>query len=83
MGCKADTERFASSTEALGETYARKVLNYKSDILGSDDVVNARKIVIQVIDGLRARRWMRSWNVPVGLSPVQKSQSHITHFSSN
>lgn len=36
--CKVHAVCFAGSTKALGETYARHILNKKSDILCNDEV---------------------------------------------
>lgn len=60
MNCGFCAECFAASTEALAETYARQVLNEKSEIFGGDEVVGARGMVVRALDGLRARKRMRS-----------------------
>lgn len=38
------------------ETYARKVLNEMSNILGTEDVVDVCKIVLQALDSLRTKK---------------------------
>lgn len=40
-------------------------------------------MVVQALDGLRARRQMRSWNVLVGLCPVHIFSFHTMQFLSN
>lgn len=63
--------------------YARLVSSERSDISGSEEVVDTHKIVVQVLDGLLARKWLKSWKVTDGLFPVQMSPSRITQFLSN
>lgn len=82
-GCKDDAKYFAASTEELVETYAKKVLNKKSDMSGSDKVVNACKILFQALDRLQARKEMRSCKMLVGTCPVWSFPSHIRHFFLN
>lgn len=40
VGCKTDSERFSANTEPVVETYARRVLIGKSDLLCTDEVLD-------------------------------------------
>lgn len=79
-GCKVDPNFFVESTEALAETYTRQVMNEKSDISGIDETMDACKIVVRALDGLRAGEPTKSWKVPTGPPLVQMHPSHITQF---
>lgn len=57
--CKIEAEYFTASTAALAQTYTRPILNEKSDISGSDEMVDACKMAIRALGGLRARKRMK------------------------
>lgn len=77
MGCEVDAYCFAASTGTLFETYRKLVLSEKSDFFRKVDVC---KMVIGALDGLRTKKWMRYWKLPVSFCPLQTFRSHITHF---
>lgn len=54
VDCKVDARCFAERPEVLGETYAKQVLNEKSDISGTDEVMKFFKIAVQGLGVLRA-----------------------------
>lgn len=64
----------------LLEAYARGLLNKKSDILGTADVVDAYMVVVRALKGLREREWIRSWKVPAGIFLSQMFPLRITPF---
>lgn len=83
VGCKVGAECLAIRTEALVEKYARRVLNEKSDISCTGEIVDVCKIVVRALDGLRAIKRMISWKGPDGLHPVQMFPLHFTYFLAN
>lgn len=46
VASEVDADCFATSTEVLVETYARLVLNERSDISGSDEVVDVYNVMV-------------------------------------
>lgn len=81
--CEVHAECFASSRETLVKTYAKQMLNEKSKDSGSNEAVDASKIVVRAFDGLHTRKWIRPWRIPVGLFPVHISPSCTTHSLPN
>lgn len=65
------------------ETLTSQALNDKLDILGTDDMFNACKIVVYSLGGSRARKRMRLCKVPARLCLVQMSPVHLLHIISN
>lgn len=62
----------------LIDTYSRKLLNEKSDILGTDDVVHARRIVFRALGGSQAWEQTRLWKFFFRLFLVEMFPLHIT-----
>lgn len=60
VGCDIDAHFFAARTEVLGETYARQVLNERSNISGTNEVVSAYNAVARVLNWLQSKKRMRS-----------------------
>lgn len=83
VGCKIDSKCLVASTEGLVETHARRILNEKSDISGTDVVADACRIAVQVLDGSGARKRMKLWKVPDRLCPRPMFPLHITHLLPN
>lgn len=51
VGCKVDADCFVVSTETLVEMFARQVLNEKSYIFSTYEVVEACTMVLRELDG--------------------------------
>lgn len=83
LGFEVDAKSYAVTTEVLVETIVRQVLKEKSDISGSDDAIYARKKIVRALDGMRARKRMRSRKIPEGFCPGQMFSSHVPHFLLN
>lgn len=61
------------------EACARQSSNEKPDISGTDELVDAYKLAVQALNGLRARKFMRSWKATDRLRQVQMFSSHAIH----
>lgn len=83
LSCEVDADYLAASTETLVETYAGQILNDKSTVSSSNEVVEACKMLIRALEWLRVRKKMRSWEDPAWLRGVQTIPSHITNLLSN
>lgn len=67
LGCAADAECFAASTEIVIDTYEIQALNEKLDIFGMYDVMDTCKMVVWALNRLQARKRIRSWKVSAAL----------------
>lgn len=59
MAYEVHAKCFAESTEALSETFPKKMLTEKSEISGSYELENAGNITVRALYELRARKRMR------------------------
>lgn len=83
MGCKVRTKCFSASTEALAKMYARDVLKVRPYISGCNERVDACITAVYWLDGLQARKRIRSWERLVALFSVQIFSSHVVRFFRN
>lgn len=60
VACGVHTKCFAASAVALVKTYARKVLNKKTNISVSDEAVDVCTVLVRAKDGLQGRKPVRS-----------------------
>lgn len=77
---KVDAQYFAASTKALLGTYRKQVWSEKPEALGTDEVADACKIVVQSLDRLRASKRMRFWKVSDELCLMQIFLSALKDF---
>lgn len=80
---KVHADRCTASTETLLGTYARQILNEKSNSSGINEVVITCKIVGPAVHRLRDREPMRSWKVSAGLCLLQMLLSRTVQFRTN
>lgn len=81
--CEVSPDCFAVITEALINTNGIQVLNWKSDSLDTDELVNAYKMAVGPLDWLRAGKRTKSRKVCPELRLLHMFPSHIVHFLSN
>lgn len=70
----------AESTKERIETYAKYVLNKKSDISGIDEVADSCVIVVEASEWLLVRKMLSLWKVLLGLLSVQMLLVQIMHI---
>lgn len=81
IGCDIDENCFGYAEESLVETFARQLLNPKSDIITDKEVIKfeAQKYVSEV-ERKKIRQRVSVWEVPPGLQPVQTLPPHILKY---
>lgn len=64
------------------ETFLRQVLNEDADITGLEEVLEAAKLFMKVMDSIAARTRKTIWEAPLGFSLTHLFQSRVTCFLS-
>lgn len=77
--CNAETNYFSATMETLFETHVSDVLNEKSEISGTEEVVHAFRVVVWPLHDQRVGKWIRIWKTSAVLFVVQISLSRIMH----
>lgn len=71
---------FPDALSSVVGVFARKFLNPLAVIKESEEVMDASKVFMEAIGGIKYRRKIDKWAVPAGFVRVQTFPVHITHF---
>ena len=81
IGCDVDGNCFAYAEDYLVETFARQLINAKSDInTDSDDIQQAAQKYVSEVERKKIIQRVSAWQVPPGLQPVQTLPPHVLNY---
>lgn len=67
---------------SLAETFTRQLCCKDSDLIASEEIISALKILVEALDGNKVRKRADVWADPKKLVRVQMLLNHILHFLS-
>lgn len=71
------------SVYGLVEAYVGQDVNPELDMSGSEQLLDAWKMMIRGLHVIRSRKCVDTWDVPLGRSRDQAFPPHVVHFISN